>query len=569
MRQLNLSLMISNPELHQCTTLLCWTLSGSGFEEQSFPVPVEAMESVDDVEERWRDSGEVVCLFARIFDEVLDSVVKRIKLKMPNTPLVVVLDEPGHLDSELIHLGVQDCLTREELELKTLHWRLDFATQRMALEQELRSLSNYDALTGLANRSLFNDRLEQSLIQASRSGSNVGLLFVDIDRFRVVNDLYGHNIGDQLIVVFAQRMSAKLRRSDTVSRLGGNSFAVILDSVRGINVANAVASKLVAALREPFIIDGHEIFVTISVGVDISSEANFDAGQMTRRAELALHQAKSDGRNTCQVYSPKVAPIDKVRIGLESALHHAMERNEVYLVYQPQVSVFDQHLVGAEVLLRWQHPILGNVSPAVFIPVLEETGLIEPFGEWVLRTACSQYQEWLVQGVVEPDTKISVNLSPRQFRQRDLGERIQNCIRESGLPPQNLVLEITESTLMYNLQQGAAMLSDLRKLGAAVAIDDFGTGYSSLAYLKDLPIDYLKIDRSFVKDIVDDANDAAIANSIIALAHNLGLKVIAEGVESEEILSQLQQFGCDQYQGYFFSKPIRPDELLQKVSGWQ
>lgn len=560
--------MTTNPEPTQCSSLLCWTLNGSDASGFLGSHACEVFDSLDAIADRWRHQREIVCIQATSYDEALSTAVQRLRLKLPTAPVVVVLERPGDLDAELISLGVQDCLTPADFLNPDCIWRLGLSVARMEQEQALRSLSNYDALTGLANRTLFHDRLEQSLIQANRNNTNVGLLFVDIDRFRVINDLHGHHVGDQLLVMFSQRVASKLRRSDTIARLGGNSFAVILDAVRGINVANAVASKLINAFRDPFIIDGHEIFVTISIGLDISDEANFDGGQMVRRAELALHQAKRDGRNACQVYSPKTAPIDKVRIGLESALHHAMERNEVYLVYQPQVSVMDQSLVGTEVLLRWQHPVLGNVSPGVFIPVLEDTGLIEPFGEWVLRTACMQYREWLDAGIVDAESKVSVNLSPRQFRQRDLGDRIRSAIAETGLPPQNLVLEITESTLMYNLQQGAALLSELRAMGVAVAIDDFGTGYSSLAYLKDLPIDYLKIDRSFVKDIVEDANDAAIANSIIALAHNLGLKVVAEGVESADILSVLRQFGCDQYQGYFFSKPIKPDELMQMTASW-
>jgi diguanylate cyclase (GGDEF)-like protein len=544
-----------------CSTLLCCQIDADGAAPAvaGMALRCEHLRHVEQLFDRWRSISEVVCLFSRCCSDELMDVIGRIRLKLPAAPLLVVLSETGSQDINLIGAGVQDYVCIPSAEEFTR--RCDQAVARMHYEQTLRRLSHFDPLTGLANRGLFQDRLEQSLMQARRNSVNVGLLFIDVDRFRVLNDIYGHPLGDKLLVACAQRLMANLRRSDTVARLGGNSFAVILDGVRGINIITTVAEKLSNALKLPFRIDDNEIFITVSVGVDISCEANYDPAQMVRRAELALHQAKRDGRNACQVYTAQVAPMDKIRVGLESALHHAMERDELRLAYQPQVSVVGEQFVGVEVLLRWQHPVLGLVAPNVFIPVLEDTGLIEPFGEWVLRQACKQYRQWLDSGVVAANSKISVNLSPRQFRQRDLGQRIRDAIAETGLPPSNLTLEITESTLMYNLEQGAAMLSELRHMGVSVAIDDFGTGYSSLAYLKDLPIDYLKIDRSFVKDIVTDANDAAIANSIIALAHNLGLKVVAEGVEEQEILDRLAGFGCDQYQGYFFARPVSADEI--------
>ncbi|WP_221793099.1 putative bifunctional diguanylate cyclase/phosphodiesterase [Oceanobacter mangrovi] len=528
---------------------------------------LETMHHLEQICDRWRSASEVVCLLGKQFDDSLRNTLERLRLKLPSAPLMVGLQDVGD-EVQLLELGVQEvfALGRASPDARQLERLANITIARMDYELALRSLTHFDPLTGLANRSLFQDRLEQSLIQARRNSLNVGLLFIDVDRFRVVNDIYGHSLGDQLLLACSHRLQKSLRRSDTVARLGGNTFAVILDSVRGTEVVTAVAQKLADALKAPFKLESHEIFVTVSIGIEISCEANYDAGQMVRRAELALHQVKRDGRNDCQIYSPQSAPIDKIRVGLESALHHAMERDELRLVYQPQISVVGNHFVGAEVLLRWQHPVLGLVSPAVFIPVLEDTGLIEPFGEWVLRQACKQYKYWLDQKLVTANSKISVNLSPRQFRQRDLGERIQQILQETGLPTANLTLEITESTLMYNLEQGAAMLSELRALGVRVAIDDFGTGYSSLAYLKDLPIDFLKIDRSFVKDIVDDRNDAAIANSIIALAHNLGLQVIAEGVESSDILAALESFGCDHYQGFFFAKPVEAEDIPELVS---
>ena len=548
-----------------CTTLLCCTLPD--------PAPVVLPEGIklrceilapEQITERWRVLAEVVCVLVDCCDDRTLNALAALRLRLPSAPVLVVVRRPSERDIRLIPMGIQGYCPVSDA--ATLVRHCDEAVARMQYEQTLRRLTHFDPLTGLANRGLFQDRLEQSLMQARRNGTNVGLLFIDVDRFRVVNDLYGHSLGDKLLIECAQRLLGNLRRSDTVARLGGNSFAVILDGVRAVNVVMAVATKLTNALKLPFRVDGNEIFLTVSIGVDLSCEANYDPAQMVRRTELALHQAKRDGRNACQVYTAQVAPLDKIRVGLESALHHAMERDELRLAYQPQVSVVGQQFVGVEVLLRWQHPVLGLVAPNVFIPVLEDTGLIEPFGEWVLRQACRQYRQWLDSCEVSPNSKISVNLSPRQFRQRDLGQRIRDIISETGLPPANLTLEITESTLMYNLEQGASMLTELRRMGISVAIDDFGTGYSSLAYLKDLPIDYLKIDRSFVKDIVTDHNDAAIANSIIALAHNLGLKVVAEGVEDADMLERLAGFGCDQYQGYFFARPVSADEIPPLVS---
>ncbi len=556
--------MDSSAPYPHCTTLLVFPVSELKPRVNS-SIAQEPMLQMEQICDRWRQPEEVVCLIASQCDDALVTLVEKIRLKLPSAPLMVALVDMLN-EQRLIALGVQEVFPLQRTPQQELDRLVDRAIARMEHELRLRQLSHFDPLTGLANRVLFQDRLEQSLMGARRNGTDVGLLFIDIDRFRVVNDIYGHALGDELLQACSARLKDKLRRSDTVARLGGNSFAVILDAVRNIAVLTSVASKLSEALRAPFKIGDHEIFVTISVGIDISSEASYDPAQMVRRTELALHQAKSDGRNACQVFTQQSAPMDKIRVGLEAALHHAMERDELRLAYQPQVSVCGQQFVGVEVLLRWEHPALGMVAPNVFIPVLEDTGLIEPFGEWVLRSACQQYKQWLDDGLVGNASKISVNLSPRQFRQRDLGERIQQALYDTGLPPENLTLEVTESTLMYNLEQGASMLSEMRSLGVKVAIDDFGTGYSSLSYLKDLPIDFLKIDRSFVKDIVDDKNDAAIANSIIALAHNLGLKVVAEGVESQDILDALASFGCDQYQGYFFAKPVFAGDIPELVS---
>ncbi len=542
-------------------------------EKQPLPplpdVSLQQVLSLDDICAAWLEAQQgVVCLFSNRFDRHLEAAIARVRLMLPEAPLVVLLE---HLSDEtrLITAGVQEILSSHQAQSGLLLHVMQMAMARRQYDIDQKHAAHHDPLTGLANRGLFQDRLDHCLVQSQRRGQDVSLLFVDIDRFRVVNELHGHQFGDLLLIACAQRLQQTLRRSDTVARLGGNSFAVILEASgdrENGSMSAAVAHKISAAFQKPFSIGDEEVFSTVSIGIELASRVSYDAGQLVRHAELALHQAKREGRNVSYVFCHRSSPGDKIRVGLESALHHALEREELRLAYQPQVSVSEQRFTGVEVLLRWEHPVLGDVSPSIFIPVLEETGLIERFGEWVLRNACCQYADWLSQGLVPADTKLSVNLSPRQFRQRDLADTIQQLLADTGLPPQNLTLEITESTLMYNLDHGVQILTRLRTLGVAVAIDDFGTGYSSLAYLKDLPIDYLKIDRMFVKDIVTDTHDAAIASSIINLAHNLGLKVIAEGVEDNEMLSVLAVFGCDQYQGFFFARPLPADDIPPMVA---
>ena len=538
--------------------------------EQAIPAALydEPFLRVDDMDELGSEltgHSDSVLLLADSLGSELSAAIERVQLTMPNAAIVVALANRPNRDAirQLILSGVQEVVALELESIAAWQDVLHIARSRKHHESQLKRFSHYDPLTQLANRSLFQDRLEHSLLQSQRRERGMGILFLDIDRFRVVNDIYGHHIGDQLLVACTQRMLEKVRRSDTLARLGSNNFAVLLDDIADAEGMQRVADKLSSAFNRPFTIAGYEIFISVSIGMELAARVDYELGQLVRHAELALHQAKRNGRNASLIYQGDRSPADKVRMGLESALHHAMERQELHIVYQPQAVVDSGVFVGVEALLRWQHPVLGNVPPSVFIPVLEDTGLIESFGQWVLEQSCQQFADWVSAGHLSTRTKLSVNLSPRQFRQGDLVHQVQRALNNSGLPAQCLTLEVTESMLMNNLDQSVEMLTQLRQLGMSVAIDDFGTGYSSLSYLKDLPIDYLKIDRVFVKDIVDDANDAAIANSIIGLAHNLGLKVIAEGVEEAETLEMLRLFGCDQYQGYFYSKPAQPDEVMK------
>jgi len=520
-------------------------------------------EQVEDIRKTWyQNKLKAIILVVEKHDTLLEDWVCRLVMALPEAPLVVLSIEPLILDeTKLLELGVQDVWPVSELTEVLLPRILQHAIIRKQVEYQTRHLAHYDALTGVANRTLFQDRLDHSLLHARREGHVVGLLTIDLDRFSVINEHYGHDVGDQLLKLFARRLSDIVRRSDTVARLSGNNFAVLLEQMANEHVITGVAEKLCSAFNEPYFIRDHEIFCSISIGIELASRVDYEGSQLLRHSELALRQAKQDGRNDYRFFIANLNPPDMVRASLESALHHALERKELSLQYQPQIRVRDKQFIGTEVLLRWTHETLGAISPAIFIPALEETGLINKVGEWVLASACRQHQEWVRKGALPSDSKLSVNLSPRQFRQRDLADRILQVLEVTQMKPELLTLEITEGVLMDNLQQGIDMLGRLRGIGVSIAIDDFGTGYSSLAYLKDLPIDYLKIDRIFVKDIVEDKNDAAIANSIIALAHNLGMEVIAEGVEDPNVLGILQAFGCDHYQGFFFSRPVDPDEI--------
>jgi diguanylate cyclase (GGDEF)-like protein len=520
-------------------------------------------EHVEDIRTTWYQYKlKAIILLVDKHDTLLEDWVCRLVMILPEAALVIISIEKSALNEiKLLELGIQDIWSLEELTEALLPKIMHHSIIRKQVEYQTRHLAHYDPLTGIANRTLFQDRLDHSLLHASREGHEVGLLTLDLDRFSVINEHYGHEVGDQLLKQFARRLSEEVRRSDTVARLGGNNFAVLLEHVANEHVISYVAEKLCKAFNEPYFIADYEIFCSTSIGIEIASRVSYDSSLLRGHSELALRQAKQDGRNDYRVFISNMSPSDMVGASLESALHHALEREELSLQYQPQVRVSNQQFIGTEVLLRWNHETLGSISPVVFIPVLEETGLINKVGDWVLASACRQHQKWIEDGALPSDAKLSVNLSPRQFRQRDLADRILQVLDITKMKPEHLTLEITEGVLMDNLQQGIDVLGRLREIGVSIAIDDFGTGYSSLAYLKDLPIDYLKIDRVFVKDIVDDKNDAAIANSIIALAHNLGMEVIAEGVEDHHVLGVLQAFGCDHYQGFFFSRPVDPEEI--------
>ena len=430
---------------------------------------------------------------------------------------------------------------------------------RKEAESSLMFFANHDALTGLPNRAMFNQRLALALARAHRYGKMAAVLFIDLDRFKIINDTLGHDAGDRLLKQLAERLRVSLREADTVGRQGGDEFVVLIEDLTDSNQVTGVAQKMLETIAEPYLIAGQEFHVTASIGISVYPEDGNDQQALLKNADIAMYRAKERGKNNYQFYSAQMNLHSFERLALETSLRHAVERNEFVLHYQPKVNMRSGRITGVEALVRWQHPELGMVPPAQFIPLAEEMGLIVQIGEWVLRTACSDARGWLDQGL--PAISVAVNLSARQFDRDDLVLSIMNVVRETGFDPRSLELEITESTVMHSADRAAGVLRQLKGIGVRVAIDDFGTGYSSLGYLKRFPIDSVKIDRSFIIDIPEDKDDVAITCAVIAMAHSLRLKVVAEGVETAEQYAFLREQDCDEIQGYYFSQPVEAAAL--------
>lgn len=431
---------------------------------------------------------------------------------------------------------------------------LDITEQKEA-EQQLFFNAFHDSLTGLANRTLFLNRLELAFNHSKRNeGHSFAVLCLDLDRFKIINDSLGHVVGDQLILDVSDRISKLLRATDTIARLGGDEFAILVDDIKGVSDAIHVAERVRKELSEPFHLEGREVFVTSSIGIALNDAACERHEFLLRDADAAMYRAKKQGKDRFEIFSPAIQQQALSILEMEHDLRNALEREEFQVYYQPIVSLRNNAIIGSEALLRWKHPGRGFVSPADFIPVAEDCGQIVPIGEWILKAACAQNKAWQEAGM--PKVTVSVNLSARQFRDNLLMATIERALSDSGLDPTFLKLELTESCVMENAEKSIEMLRNLRDIGVQVAIDDFGTGYSSLAYLKRFPINTLKIDRSFIKDIPASADDAAIAATTIAMAHTLRLDVTAEGVETAEQMAFLQSQQCDYMQGYYFSRPV-------------
>ncbi|MEK7842663.1 MAG: EAL domain-containing protein, partial [Pseudomonadota bacterium] len=426
--------------------------------------------------------------------------------------------------------------------------------ERMQAEQRIVEMATHDVLTGLPNRTLLQDRIAQALAHNRRSQEQAAVLFIDLDHFKVINDSLGHDVGDALLQEVAARLAAIVRSEDTVARQGGDEFIVLLPNLASALVVEAVAQKILGALIQPYQIHEKELHIGGSIGIALFPSDGEDVDTLLKNSDIAMYHAKESGRNNYQFFAPEMnqRAAEKHSLGID--LRHTLERNELLLYFQPVIDMPSGKLTSMEVLLRWQHPRHGLIQPDKFIPLAEETGMIVPIGEWVLRQSCLQIVAWREQGYNVP--KLAVNLSARQFRQKTLVADIVRILHETGVEPSCLVLEITESMLVANVEETIKTLHQLSALGLEISIDDFGTGYSSLSYLKRYPINTLKIDRSFVRDIATDPNDAAIIAAIIAMAHSLKMRVLAEGVETVEQLDFLTRQGCGRFQGFYFSQPL-------------
>ncbi len=433
-------------------------------------------------------------------------------------------------------------------------------TERKAAEKRVEFLAHHDVLTALPNRLLVQDRFRQAAAYADREAKKVALVFFDLDHFKSINDSLGHSVGDALLVEIASRLKNTVRSIDTISRQGGDEFLIVLSNLPDADIIPAILSKYRNRLQEPFYIDENELPISMSIGVALYPDDGLDFDTLLKKADMAMYRAKDAGRNTYRFFDEQmnVEAMDQLRV--RSGLRRALERGEFVLHYEPQISLATGQILGAEALIRWRHPEQGLVHPAKFIHIAEESGLIVPIGEWVLKEACRQGMAWKGQGLA--NITIAVNLSVMQFRRGDLEKTVIHALEESGMDPNLLELELTESVLIQDVENVLNSMQELKALGVKLSIDDFGTGYSSLSYLKRLHVDKLKIDKSFVRDLVGDVDDRAIVNAIIQIARSLNLKTLAEGAENAEVCSVLKSMGCEECQGYYFSKPLAAADFM-------
>ncbi|MEW6130433.1 MAG: EAL domain-containing protein [Acidobacteriota bacterium] len=446
-------------------------------------------------------------------------------------------------------------------------------TDRKRAEEKLAHDAFHDALTSLPNRALFVDHLKMAMARVERhTGQLFAVLFLDFDRFKVINDSLGHGVGDKLLVMIARRLEGCLRPADTIARLGGDEFIILLEDLKGADEATRFAERLQKAVSAPFDIDEHEIFISLSIGIALGNNDYHKPEEILRDADTAMYHAKSSGKARYATFDREMHTRVLRRLQLETDLRHAVERGDFFVVYQPIVSLKTAQLIGFEALVRWQHPERGLISPAEFIPLAEETGYILPIGQWVLEQTCQQMRKWQTQAEGKLPLTVSVNISGKQLAQENIAEQVEQILKQSGVDPRQIKLEITESVVMENIESATQTLNQLRALGLQLSIDDFGTGYSSLSYLYRLPVDTLKIDRSFVIQMMKSSDNAEIVRTIVSLAKTLGMSIIAEGVETPEQLEHLQKLECDNGQGYLFAKPLSLEDathLVNQLHTWQ
>jgi diguanylate cyclase (GGDEF)-like protein len=454
------------------------------------------------------------------------------------------------------------------LSLSVLDARMESKTAQMAsslreANAELQHLVLHDTLTKLPNRLLLEDRVQQAVEECRRAGGRCAVLFVDLDRFKTLNDSLGHFAGDTVLRTVAERLRSAVRLEDTVSRMGGDEFVILLKHLALTKDAGDVAHKIMDVLAKPIILDEQELRIGSSIGISLFPEHGDSAARLIANADAAMYHVKKSGRSNAAFFTPEMSAFFSKRLALEHELRAALEKNQLVVHYQPKVDMRSGRILGTEALVRWQHPQKGLIPPSEFIPFAEETGLIVPLGKWVLQEACMQNRAWQKKGIA--DLVVAVNISGVQFQQRDLVETVSEALEKSGLSPRYLELEITESVVMHNASEAIVMLEQLHRMGVGLSIDDFGTGYSSLSYLKRFPIQTLKIDQSFIQDVSVGSDDAAIVKAIVALAHGLRLRVVAEGVEREDQLEFLRALGNDEYQGYLYSKPLPAREVERRL----
>ncbi|WP_414548531.1 EAL domain-containing protein [Anabaena sp. CCY 0017] len=465
------------------------------------------------------------------------------------------------------YLGLVDCSTErlwskhEETALLTMAASINGAWQRRQVESKIRFQALHDLLTGLPNRLLFNELLDKAVPNAVRNQESLAVMFLDLDRFKVINDTLGHTLGDRLLQEVAERLNNFLRGGDTVARWGGDEFTILLPHVKYLEEVSQVAQRILQALEEVFYLDGHELYVSASIGIALLDKNSSNAETLIQHADTALYYAKDKGRNNYQFYTNNLDVKNPELLSLEKSLRYALEREELTIYYQPRVNISSRKITGTEALLRWQHPDMGLIAPSVFIPLAETSGLIIPIGEWVLRTACMQNKAWQQQGL--PPLTIAVNLSPKQFRQPKLVETVAKILKETDLEPHFLELEITETTAIEDLDFTRTVLQSLEQMGVKLSIDDFGTGHSSLSRLQLLPFHNLKIDKSFIQELTRNEKVAHIVTAIVTLGRSLGLRLTAEGVEKQEELDFLASINCEDVQGFFFYRPLSVDKITE------
>ena len=504
---------------------------------------------------------DIILLDLSLPDARGTDAISEISAIAPNAPIVIMTgnQDPAIVDAA-VQAGAQDFLLKGESDARLLDKTIRYAIEHKRTEHRLSLLAHYDTLTSLANRTLFSSTLNRALARAKRYHGFLGLLFLDLDRFKPINDNLGHDAGDELLRQVAGRIQKVIREGDLPARLGGDEFAIILEGIKSISTTEMVAEKILNAISKPYILGSHEAIISASIGIATYPAAGDTTKALLKNADIAMYRAKEQGRNNYQVYNNEINRTGLEHLDMEHDLHHALERDELILHYQPVIDVGSGDLVSVETLLRWKRPgHEGLVPPLDFIPILEETGLIVSVGEWVLRTACLQCKAWQNAGL--HDLRIAVNISPLQLREPRCVEKITRAIDDSGLDPRYIDLEITESTLIDQSCEMNTVLDEIRNTGVNLSMDDFGTGYSSLSYLIDFKLDTLKIDRSFLHGLTASGPKSVIVKAIIEMAHGLGLKVIAEGVEKGDQLNFLRAVGCDEVQGFLFSSAVEAQAI--------